>query len=146
MSEAKEKIIIPPKELRFVFSRSSGPGGQNVNKLNTRVSVLFDVNGSEGLSDNQKKLILKKLASRIDRDGFIRVSSRRYRTQPANRSAAVKRLNELLAKAIEEKPPRQKTTPTYASKQQRLKMKKQRGLLKAQRAKKHLHGDSDFFD
>ena len=78
--------------------------------------------------------------------GLITVTSRRYRTQAANRNAAVKRLYELLTKALEEKAPRKKTLPTYASKQIRLKKKRQHSLLKSHRAKKHLSDEGDFLD
>ena len=142
----KDIVRVLPKELHLSFSRSSGPGGQNVNKLNTRVSVTLDVRNSRSFSGSGKERILKNLSSRIDKAGLITVTSRRYRTQGANRNAAVKRLHELLTKALEKKAPRKKTLPTYASKQTRLKKKRHHSLLKSQRAKKHLSDEGDFLD
>jgi ribosome-associated protein len=138
-------IEISADELRFVFSRSSGPGGQNVNKLSTRVTVCFDVAASPSLSDIQKELVLKKLASRVDKTGLLKITCQKYRTQAANRSGAVARLTELLNKALKPKPIRKKTVATYTSKEARLKKKKHRGQLKAERAKKHLRNTSDIY-
>ncbi|MCU0918492.1 MAG: hypothetical protein MUC88_28625, partial [Planctomycetes bacterium] len=76
---------IPENELVITASRSSGPGGQNVNKLNTRVIVLFDVTGSPSLSNEQKQEVLSRLATRIDKRGVLHVASQAYRSQEANR-------------------------------------------------------------
>ena len=84
MIEINEQIFISEDKLIFKYSRSSGPGGQNVNKVNTRVTVFFDVAGCDKFSDSQKKRIFKRLATRIDKDGIIRVVSQKYRTQKAN--------------------------------------------------------------
>ena len=142
----KDIVRVLPKEMHLSFSKSSGPGGQNVNKLNTRVSVTLDIKNSRSFSGSEKKRILKNLSSRIDKAGLITVTSQRYRTQSANRNAAVKRLHKLLTKALEEKAPRKKTLPTYASKQTRLKKKRQHSLLKSHRAKKHFSDEGDFLD
>lgn len=128
-------IEIPKDELVFKFSRSSGPGGQNVNKVNTRVTVLFDVADSAQFSGSQKKRILKRLATRASKKGQIRVASQKYRTQKANRAAAIDRLHELLAGALATKPPRKKTKVPFGARQRRLEEKKRRGILKQQRAK-----------
>lgn len=129
-------IGIDKEKLVFKFSRSGGPGGQNVNKVNTRVTVLFDVAGAQGFSDGQKKRILKQLATRANKDGVIRVVSQKYRTQKANREAAVERLGELLRGALKKKAVRKKTkVPEYA-RQKRVEEKKRRSLLKKQRAEK----------
>jgi ribosome-associated protein len=129
-------IEIEEGNLVFKFSRSGGPGGQNVNKVNTRVTVLFDVAGARGFSDSQKKRILKWLATRANKDGVIRVVSQKYRTQKANREAAVERLGELLSGALKKKAVRKKTkVPEYA-RQKRMEEKKRRSLLKKQRAEK----------
>ena len=92
--------LIPEDELAFKFSRGGGPGGQNVNKVNTRVTVFFDAANSRSFSDEQKERILRRLASRADKDGVIRVVSQQHRTQKANRDAAVERLEELLKGAL----------------------------------------------
>jgi len=137
MIEITDKIFISEGRIIFKASRSSGPGGQNVNKVNTRITLLFDVSNCESFSDEQKQRVLKRLATRADKNGVIRVVSQKYRTQKANRRAAVERLCEFLKEALESKPKRKKTKVPYAAKQKRLEEKKQRSLLKQRRAKKN---------
>ena len=136
MIEIKKNLSIGEDELVFKFSRSGGPGGQNVNKLNTRVTLFFDVANTISFSDEQKKQILKRLATRADKDGVIRVVSQKYRTQKANRRVAIERLVELLREALRKKPVRKKTKVPEWAKQRRLEEKKRRGMLKRQRAEK----------
>jgi ribosome-associated protein len=136
MIKISRGIFISEDELIFKFSRGGGPGGQNVNKVNTRATVLFDAANSVSFSDEQKGQILKRLASRTDKDGVIRVVSQRYRTQKANRRAAVERLEELLRGALKKKAVRKKTRVPEAAKRERLEKKKRRGFLKRQRAEK----------
>lgn len=128
--------VIPESELRFKYARSGGPGGQNVNKLSTKVWVFFNINDTESLTEQQKKRIAKKLATRIDKGGNIRVVCQRHRSQAANKQAAVLRLEELLAEAVKKVKPRKKTKPTAASKERRLKAKKITSQIKNQRSKK----------
>ena len=137
MTKPKGKIRIPENELRFRTSRSAGPGGQNVNKLNTKVTVLFTPTASQYFTPAQKRLITKKLAGRIRLDGTIGVSSQRNRSQRANKLAAVERLTELIQNALKKPPLRKKTKPTISSVQKRLAAKKRRSLLKQQRLKKY---------
>jgi ribosome-associated protein len=92
-------LEIPEAELEFATSRSSGPGGQNVNKVSTRVTLLWNVDASPSISDKQRALVRERLAGRISREGVLRVSSQRHRTQLGNREAAVARFAELLADA-----------------------------------------------
>ncbi len=136
MRRIKKAIRIPENELVFRLSRSSGPGGQNVNKVSSRVTVLFDVANSSGLTDTQKRRILEKLAGRANKDSVIRVASQRHRSQRANRAAAVARLEELLTISLRTRPVRKKTVPSRAAKQRRLEEKKRRSLLKRQRTEK----------
>jgi len=137
MIEITNGTFISESELVFKNSRSGGPGGQNVNKVNTRVTLLFDLPNCESLSDAQKQLILARLKSRTDRNGVIRVISQKYRTQPANRRAAMERLGRLLAEALKTKPARKTTQVPFSAKRRRLQDKKKRSLLKQQRASRN---------
>jgi ribosome-associated protein len=131
------RIFIPEDELVFKFSRGGGPGGQNVNKVNTRVTILFDASNSRSLSDEQKELILKGLANRVNKDGVIRIISQRYRTQKENRKAAIERLEELLRGALKKKKVRKQTRIPEKARRERLEKKKRRSLLKKQRAERN---------
>jgi len=137
MSKTSRGTLIVEEELVFKFSRGGGPGGQNVNKVNTRVTVLFDAANSGSFSDEQKERILRRLASRADKEGVIRVVSQQYRTQKANRDAAVERLEELLKGALKKKKVRKKTRVPEAAKRKRLEKKKRRGFLKRQRTERN---------
>lgn len=136
MIEIVNNIAIADDELTFRTSRSSGPGGQNVNKLNTRVTVLFDVNGSPSLSEDQKRLIAGRLSTRMDRDGILHVVSQQHRSQEANRRAAVDRLQQLLREVLTPAPIRRKTGVPAAARRRRLADKKHRGQIKSDRAKR----------
>ena len=136
MIKIDKGIFIAEDELVFKFSRGGGPGGQNVNKVNTRVTVLFDAANSRSFSDVQKERILKGLATRADKGGVIRVISQRHRTQKANRRAAVERLEELLREALKKKAVRKKTKVPEAVKRRRLEEKRRQSLLKKQRAER----------
>ncbi len=141
MIDITDNISICDDELIFKASRSSGPGGQNVNKVNTRITLFFDVANCESFSDVQKRRILSRLATRADKNGLVRVASQRFRTQKANRRAAVERLQQLLAEALKTRPVRKKTKIPYAAKQRRVEEKRRRSLLKQQRAKRNLAED-----
>jgi ribosome-associated protein len=142
VGQRSEKIIISDDELVFKFSRSSGPGGQNVNKVSSRVTVLFDVPNCKSFSEVQKQRILNRLSGRIDKNGAIRVTSQKCRTQQANRNAAVERLKELLNGALKQKPLRIKTVVPGHIREKRLEEKRKRSALKKQRAKRDLTIDS----
>ena len=141
MIEIPGETFINEDELVFKVSRSSGPGGQNINKVNTRITLLFDVANCGSLSDLQKQRILSRLATRADKNGVLRVVSQKFRTQRANRNAAVERLQELLTGALKTRPIRKKSKVSYAAKQRRLEEKRRRSLLKRQRSAKNLSGD-----
>ena len=95
-----DAVSISPDELTFRFSRSSGKGGQNVNKVSTRVEASFDVLGSPSLQEFERTLLLSRLRSRIDASGVLTVSSDTSRSQWQNRSEAVEKLCELLRRAL----------------------------------------------
>jgi ribosome-associated protein len=134
MLEIAENTFLSDDELVFRTSRSGGPGGQNVNKLNTRVTVLFDVAGSPSLSDEQKQRIGRALSNRTDKEGILRVVSQKFRSQEANRRAAVERLQQLLRDALRPVPVRRKTKIPAGARERRLQEKKQRSRLKRERA------------
>ncbi len=131
--DGPEAVFIPEGELVFKASRSSGPGGQNVNKLNTRVTVLLDVAGSPSLSPEQKQQVLSRLAGRIDKDGVLHVTSQKHRSREANRRAAVERLQQLVQEALKPVPMRRKTKAPAAARERRLQEKKQRSNRKQER-------------
>jgi ribosome-associated protein len=135
MIEIIRNVYIGEDELVFRASRSAGPGGQNVNKVNTRMTLLFDVTGSRSLSDRQKQQILFRLSTRIDKNGLLQVASQKFRTQKANRNAAIEKFQKLLADALKNRPKRKKTRVPFAARQKRLDEKRKHSLLKKQRAK-----------
>jgi ribosome-associated protein len=133
MVEIDERLTIPDDELSFEFSRSSGPGGQNVNKVSTKATLLFDVAGSPSLTGEQRSRIMKSLRTRITKAGLLRVTSQRHRSQRANREAAVERFSDLVREALLRQRPRRRTQVTRAAKERRIQKKKQRGELKRRR-------------
>jgi ribosome-associated protein len=129
------KLEIQESEISYTFSRSGKPGGQNVNKVNTRVTLLFDVEASPSLSDRQRYIIREKLATRIGKDGILRVVSQRHRTQKANREAALNRFIALLAGALKPRRRRRPTTVPQEVKEGRLEAKKRRSRIKRARTR-----------
>jgi ribosome-associated protein len=128
-----DQLAIPDDELTFITSRSSGPGGQHVNKVSSRVTLKFNVRASPRLSAEQKQQILTRLATRIDKEGVLRVVSQKSRSQAMNRQAATERFVALLREALTPPQRREKTTVPLAVKRRRLEEKKRRSLLKQRR-------------
>lgn len=126
-------LTIPSTELRFETSRSSGPGGQNVNKVESRVALLFEVDASPTLTSEQKELIRSHLATRMNKQGTLRVVAQKHRSQAANRKEVVGRFVRLLEEALEAEAPRRATAVPKAAKRRRLDDKKRRGRLKKKR-------------
>jgi ribosome-associated protein len=130
------QCAIPEEEVEFSASRSGGPGGQNVNKVSSRVSLRFDVRLSPSLRPDQKARLTGRLASRLSLAGVLRISSQRHRSQAMNREAALARFVELLEEALKQPKPRRKTKATPTAMQRRLKEKARRGELKKSRSEK----------
>lgn len=133
MIEITPALAISELELRFAASRSGGPGGQNVNKVATRVTLSFDVAGSPSLTPEQKLRISAGLATRMSRGGVLRVVAQLHRTQSANRKAVRERFIELLQVVLAEEAPRVPTRPSRAAKERRLVEKTLRSRRKAER-------------
>ncbi len=127
-SRVTSELLMP--ELEFVSSRSSGPGGQNVNKVNTKVTLRFDVTNSKILTEEEKDTLADKSGSRITTSGILVISAQDKRSQQQNKEAALAKLNRLLRKAFEKKKKRKATKPTKGSKEERIKEKKQRSEKK----------------
>jgi len=123
-------LTISRAELEFKFSRGGGPGGQNVNKVETRVELLFDVLQSKSLTEEQRGKIAKHLHSRITADGILHIIAGESRSQWDNREIAVDRFTELIRKALKPAKKRKKTRVPKESKERRLEAKKRRGDIK----------------
>ncbi len=128
-------LLIPAAELSFSASRSSGPGGQNVNKVATRITLAFSVSDSPTLSEVQRERLLKRLSTRISGDGLLQLSCQNHRSQEANRRAVVKRFGELVAWALRDPKPRRATRVPAASRKRRREEKVRRSRVKALRRK-----------
>lgn len=126
-------IAIDEAELTFTVARSSGPGGQNVNKVNSRVTLLFDVAHSTAFDEEQRAQILERLATRISKAGVLRVTAQAARSQAANREAALERFVELLREAVHRDPQRFATRIPAQQKRKRIEDKKRRSLIKRER-------------
>src|SRR5215510_14223835 len=120
MIHVMDGVLIPEHEIRITASRSGGPGGQNVNKVSSKVTLAFDVRGSSVLSEDKKRKILGKLATRINKNGILQIVSQRTRSQELNRTDALTRFCELLRQALTPKRERVKTRVSATAKQQRL--------------------------
>ena len=124
---------IPMNELRFTSARAGGPGGQHVNKVNSKVSLFFDLNATPSLSSEQKALIRKRLAARINRQGELRIDCGATRSQAMNRQLAISRFAALMAEALYRPKTRRPTRPGAAAREKRLQAKRHRARIKKQR-------------
>ncbi|MCF8235896.1 MAG: aminoacyl-tRNA hydrolase [Bacteroidales bacterium] len=120
-------------EFTFSTSRSSGPGGQHVNKTETKVELRFNIPSSEILTDEEKNKLLKELANRINTEGDLIISSQEHKSQSKNKEETIEKFYELIAKALTPKKKRKRTKPSKAAWEKRLKQKKMQSEKKQQR-------------
>jgi ribosome-associated protein len=125
-------------EFEFQASRSGGKGGQNVNKVSTKIELCFDINNSMLLKDEEKNILLVKLKNKIDKKGVLRLVSQKERSQLLNKLDAIKKFYSIVEKAFKKEKKRHKTNPTKISKEERLSSKKIVSQKKSYRSKDFL--------
>ena len=135
MIEIDKRIWIPKRELEFKFGTSSGPGGQHVNKVETKVTLLFHIQSSSVFSTEEKEMLLDRLSTRINKNGFLSVSSSKFRSQQGNREQVIERFSQLVSEAIKPAKKRKKSRVSKKQKIDRLNAKKKRGEQKRLRSK-----------
>jgi len=133
--QINNQVVIPLSELSFRYARSSGPGGQHVQRTETKVEMLFDLAGSPSLSEAQRQLALSRLGGRVDQLGVLHLTSQTGRSQLENRADVVQRFRRLLAAALKPAKARRPTRPTAAARQQRLEGKRRRSQSKRLRGR-----------
>lgn len=126
-------LSIPAGEISYRTSRSGGPGGQHVNTSSTRVELVWDLEASPSVTEEQRERIREKLRTRVSGEGLLTLASATTRSQHRNREDVTERFAELLRGALHVPPPRKRTRPPRAAKEERLKEKKERSERKAQR-------------
>jgi ribosome-associated protein len=137
MISSKHKVTVKNllPEISFIASRSSGPGGQNVNKVNTKMTLIFDVGNSQVLNDDQRKIITEKLVSRISKEGVLTLNAQSKRSQLQNKEVALNKFDKLLAQAFTIKKTRKPSKPKKSAILKRLDNKKQQSEKKKMRQK-----------
>ena len=141
MIEINEQIRLNEEELALRFIRASGPGGQNVNKVATAVQLRFDVTRSPSLPEATRQRLLRLAGARMDNEGVLVLTAKRFRTQERNRQDAIERLVRLIRKAAIPPKPRRETKPTRASRVRRLEAKRRRSETKQARRGVNPHGE-----
>ena len=134
-----KSLVIPSKEIKWRFSRSSGPGGQNVNKIESRVEIIFNLEDSKVLNDYQKEILKRKLKTKLVNNS-LRIVVKEHRNQLLNRKLALMKFSSIIKNALN-KPfkLRKSTQPTKASQKKRVEVKKKRGELKKSRQKEKIY-------
>ena len=133
-------LVIPSNEIKWRFSRSSGPGGQNVNKIESRVEIIFDLEDSAVLNDYQKEILKRNLKNKLVNNNSLRLAVQEHRNQLLNRQLALMKFSSIIKNALN-KPfkLRKSTKPTKASQKKRVEVKKKRGELKKSRQKEKIY-------
>ena len=128
-------LVIPSNEIKWRFSRSSGPGGQNVNKIESRVEIIFNLEDSKVLNDYQKEILKKNLKNKLVNNS-LRLSVQEHRNQSLNRQLALTKFSSIIKDGLNKSfKLRKSTKPTKASQKKRVEFKKKRGELKKSRQK-----------
>jgi ribosome-associated protein len=135
MIRVTDSISLNENEIQLDFIRSSGPGGQNVNKVSSAVQLRFDTTASSALTDEVRSRLKQLAGRRMTAEGILIIEARRYRTQDRNREDAIDRLVTLIRRAAEKPRQRRRSKPPTAAKQKRLRAKKQRGEIKRRRSR-----------
>lgn len=130
MIEVTPTLFLDEKEIELDFIRSSGPGGQNVNKVASAVQLRFNIDETRALPAEVKHRLYNIARNRINAQGILIIEAKSFRTQEQNREDAIRRLIELIRRSLQKPKRRKSTRPTQASREKRLKEKKQRGTIK----------------
>ncbi|ABO17007.1 alternative ribosome rescue aminoacyl-tRNA hydrolase ArfB [Prochlorococcus marinus] len=132
-------LVIPSNEIKWRFSRSSGPGGQNVNKIESRVEIIFDLDDSKVLNDYQKEILKRNLKNKLVNNS-LRLAVQEHRNQLLNRQLALIKFSSIIKNALNKSLKLRKSTqPTKASQKKRVEVKKKRGALKKSRQKEKIY-------